>query len=163
MNAKTEQLQIRVTPEEKRTLRRLARKAGQRMSSYVLARVLPPASVHFAEMLGRLARNEDARFALAELNGLLADLPAIQFGVVLEDADLCGLSAYHQNYVVAMVDLAAERKQVAPPSWTREVRPLATPHFAVPMPRLRPHLLRASPAAFKRRNIFIDSSVGDRV
>jgi len=37
------------------------------------------------------------------------------------------------------------------------------PWFAVPFPSLRPYLLRVSPVAFKRRNIFIDSTVGDRV
>jgi hypothetical protein len=43
------------------------------------------------------------------------------------------------------------------------VPPLDEPHFATPLRGLRLHLLRASPVAFKRRNIFVDSSVGDRV
>ena len=163
MNPKTQQLQIRVTPEEKKTLKRLAHEAGQGVSSYVLSRVLPPAGAQFTEILRRLARNEDARFALAELNDLLVDLAPVQFGIVLEDAALCGVSPYHQNYVAAMVELAAERKEVPPPSWTSEVRPLEEPRFAVQMASLRSYLLRASPVAFKRRNIFIDSSVGDRV
>jgi hypothetical protein len=60
-----------------------------------------------------------------------------------------------------MVELAAHQKGVVPPAWVREVPPLDEPHFATPLEGLR--LLRASPVPFKRRNIFIDSSVGDRV
>lgn len=163
MSAKSLQLQIRITPEERKTLRRLAREAGQSVSSYVLSRALPEASTRFADLVGRLAGDEDARFLLAELNDLLAGLSPIEFATVVAHAPLGGVSSYHQNYVAAMVELAADRNQVPPPSWVGEVLPLDTPHFAVAMASLRPHLLRASPTAFKRRNIFIDATVGDRV
>ena len=164
MSAKSQQLQIRVTPEEKRTLKRLAREAGQGVSSYVLSRAMPQTATRFAEILERLAQGEDSRFALAELNDLLSDLAPAQFSRAVGDAPLLRrASRFHQNYVAAMVELAAERKQVPPPHWTRDVSPLEAPHFAVPMMSLRLHLLRASPTAFKRRNIFIDSSLGDRV
>jgi hypothetical protein len=45
----------------------------------------------------------------------------------------------------------------------REVPPLEEPHFATTLEGLRLHLLQVSPVPFKRRNIFIDSSLGDRV
>jgi hypothetical protein len=45
----------------------------------------------------------------------------------------------------------------------REVAPLEEPHFGAPLQSLRLHLLAASPVAFKRRNIFVDAAVGDRV
>jgi hypothetical protein len=79
------------------------------------------------------------------------------------DPDLRGLSPYLQNYVAAMVELAVERKGVTPPSWTGAVLPLEDPVFATHLPGLRLHLLRSAPVAFKRRNIFIDASIGDRV
>ncbi len=77
--------------------------------------------------------------------------------------DLRGLSPYLRNYVAAMVELAAHQRGVAPPVWVRQVPPLEEPHFATSLPGLRLTLLRASPVPFKRRNIFIDSSLGDRV
>jgi hypothetical protein len=161
--AKTQQLQIRVTPEQKSALARLARRAGQDVSSFVLARALPPASLRFGEILSALGDTERERFALAELNDLLTELPPRELAEVTEHADLRGLSPLVQNQVAAMVELAAHRKGVAPPSWVREIPPLDEPHFSTPLPGLRLHLLRASPAPFRRRNLFVDSSVGDRV
>jgi hypothetical protein len=62
-----------------------------------------------------------------------------------------------------MVEVAAHQAGVLPPSWAEEVEPLAHPAFIDPSLRLRAHLLTASPPPFRRRNIFIDSTVGDRV
>jgi hypothetical protein len=55
-------------------------------------------------------------------------------------------------------------RDVPPPAWVRDVEPMETePRFATPLAGLRLHLLRTAPVPFKRRNIFIDSSIGDRV
>lgn len=62
-----------------------------------------------------------------------------------------------------MIEHAAHQKGEAPPDWVHEVEPLDRPWFAVPFTRLRPYLLRAAPVAFKRRNLFVDATVGDRV
>ncbi len=43
------------------------------------------------------------------------------------------------------------------------IEPLPLPVFAVPWQSLRAHLLLESPVPFRRRNIFIDSSIGARV
>jgi hypothetical protein len=161
--AKTQQLQIRVTPEQKSALARKARRAGQDVSSFVLSRVLPPAALRLSEILDALGCPSQHRFALAELNELLTELAPREFADVTGDAELPGLSPVLQNYVAAMVELAAHQKGVAPPSWVLGIPPLAEPHFATPLEGLRLHLLRASPVPFKRRNIFIDSSLGDRV
>ncbi|MGB3562717.1 MAG: hypothetical protein WBH85_16115 [Thermoanaerobaculia bacterium] len=163
MSRKTQQLQIRVSPGEKRAIRYQARRAGQDLSAYVLARVLPAGRVRFAEILRGIADDNQHRFWLAELNDLLAGLAPVEFGDAVEAAELEGLSTYLQNYVAAMVEQAAHQKDVEPPSWVREVEPLEEPHFAVPFAGLRAHLLRAAPVAFKRRNLFVDSSIGDRV
>jgi uncharacterized protein (DUF1778 family) len=161
--AKTQQLQIRVTPEQKAALARKARRAGQDVSSFVLSRALPAAAPRFSEILSALGATDQHRFALAELNELLTELAPREFEEVTGDADLRGLSPYLQNYVAAMVELAAHQKGTLPPAWTRSVQPLEEPYFASPLAGLRLHLLRASPVPFRRRNIFIDSSVGDRV
>lgn len=162
MGSRALQLQIRVTAEEKAALRRLARRAGMGMSAFVLARALPAAPRRFADLLSALAGDE-RRFALAELNDLLAGLGPEELRAAVADAELDALSVLDRNYLAAMVEQACDRKGVTPPDWVRRVEPLDTPYFAVPFPSLRAHLLRAAPVPFKRRNIFVDSAVGDRV
>jgi hypothetical protein len=159
---KSSQLQIRVTPAQKAALKRLARRAGLDVSSYVLARVQPPAQARMAELVSGLGREPD-RFALAELNDLLSAATPAELRAAVGDLDVSALSPFLQNYIAAMVEQAAARNGDDPPPWAGHVAPLDRPHFAVPFPRLRPYLLRASPVAFKRRNIFIDATLGDRV
>ena len=163
MSARSEYLQIRVTPRQKETLRRLAAAAGQDMSSYVLARALPPARGRFEEILRSLREDDDRRFALAELNDLLTGLAPVELSEAVAHADLTGLSPLVQNYVAAMVEQAASRVGAAPPAWISSVPPLERPYFAAPLEGLRLHLLEASPVPFKRRNLFIDSTLGARV
>jgi uncharacterized protein (DUF1778 family) len=163
MNTKSSQIQIRISPREKTELERLARSAGQSVSAYVLSRAMPSQQLRFGELVRALAGEETRRFALAELNDLLAKLAPVELREAVAGADLARLSPYLQNYVAAMVELASERKRIAPPEWTREVAPLEEPRFAADLPGLRLHLLRSAPVAFKRRNIFVDSSIGDRV
>ena len=163
MAGKSEQLQIRVTPAQKAALKRIARRAGLDVSSYVLLRALPPARDRFLEIVRALRRDEDHRFALAALNDLLTALAPAELPDAVGDVELDGLDPFMKNYVTAMVEHASHRKGVPPPSWVRNVEPLAEPWFAVPYRRLRSHLLRAAPVAFKRRNIFVDSGAGDRV
>jgi len=160
---KSSQLQIRVTTEQKEVLKRLSRQAGQDMSSYIMSRALPDAQVRFGELLAALQDESQRSFALAELNDLLSGLSSAELRRALEHIDLRKLTPYLQNYVAAMVELAGHRRQVPPPAWVREIEPLNSPHFITPLAGLRLHLLRTAPVPFKRRNIFVDPSIGDRV
>jgi hypothetical protein len=144
-------------------LKKAARRAGVDVSSCVLARVLPQARARVLDILGALRRGADQRFALAELSDVLSSQAPTALAEVVADWDVSGLPPFLRNYVAAMVEHAANRMNIAPPSWTRAIEPLDEPYFAVPFVRLRPHLLRASPPAFKRRNLFVDATVGDRV
>jgi hypothetical protein len=130
------------------------------MSSYVLSRALPSARTRFEELLSLLGEGPEDRYVLAELNDLLARLAPAEFGDTLAHADLSRLAPMPRNYVAAMVEHAAHLKGTAPPPWTADVAPLESPHFTTPLAGLRLHLLRASPVPFKRRNIFVDASVG---
>ena len=159
---KTEQLQIRVSAAQKAELRRRARLAGQDLSSFVLSRLLSPEGGRLAAILKDLRRASTRRFALAEFHDLLHSLPVAGFAEALDAVDLDGLSGVDRNRVAAMVEHAAAMKGAAPPEWTRTVEPLDEPDFASPLPGLRAHLLRSSPVAFRRRNLFVDSSIGDR-
>jgi uncharacterized protein (DUF1778 family) len=163
MSTKSEHLQIRLTPREKATLKRLAAAARLDMSSYVLARALPARGRRFTELLTLLREESEPRYVLAELNDFLTKLGPLELPEAVADADLTGVSPFLSNYVAAMVEQACYLEDVPPPAWTTEIASLAEPHFAVPLEGLRPHLLRASPVPFKRRNLFVDSAVGARV
>jgi uncharacterized protein (DUF1778 family) len=164
MSTKSQHLQIRVTPRQKAALKRMAGAAGLDVSSYVLARALPPAQRRFEELLALLAGGDDeARYALAELNDLLSGLARDELRDAVAHADVARLSPWLANYVAAMVEQACCVKGVARPGWTGRVAPLETPWFATSLKSLRLHLLRSSLVAFKRRNLFVDSSIGARV
>ncbi len=62
-----------------------------------------------------------------------------------------------------IVEHTAAIKGVDPPRWLLTVEPLGAPWFASSLKSLRLYLLTHSPPAFRRRNLFVDSSVGQRV
>jgi uncharacterized protein (DUF1778 family) len=163
MTRKSEYLQIRIAPEQKRRLKRLARAAGKDLSAYVLARAVPPGQKRFDELLTLLVEGEEHRYVLAELNDLVSRLGASELREAVAVADLSGLSPFLQNYVAAMVEQACHLKGIRPPGWTAGVRPLETPWFAASLRSVRLHLLQASPVPYKRRNLFVDAGVGARV
>lgn len=159
---KAAQLQIRVSPAEKAAIQRAARRAGMDMSAYVLARALPAGRDRFEALTAACRDRERARFALAELNDWLAALGAGELRDALASAPH-GLAPDLANYVAAMVEYACGRRGVPPPAWTRSIPPLAEPMFGSELLSLRLYLLSHSPAPFRRRNIFVDASVGSRV
>jgi len=161
--SKHSQLQIRVSKAEKTAIRRAAERAGMHMSAYVLSRVLPAAAREFEIALKALTGPEAPSFALAELNSLLSRFTAAELREAIAIRPPVELSPFLANYVAAMVELACARHATPLPSWTRAIVPLDEPAFGSPLQRLRLHLLTHSPAAFRRRNIFIDSSLGERV
>jgi uncharacterized protein (DUF1778 family) len=163
MARKSEYLQIRLSPREKAALRRRAAQAGQDLSSYVVTRLLPSEQRRFEEILVALRAEENHAYAYAELNDLLSGLPSGRLREVVADADLQALTDLTRNYVAAMVEEACRLQGAEAPDWTRGVLPLSEPFFATGLLGLRLHLLKSSPVAFKRRNLFVDSTVGDRV
>ena len=163
MSSKSSQLQIRVSPAEKTRLKALATLSGLDVSRYVLERVLPARSLRFHDILHSLRDDEACRFGLAALNDFLSDLGVTEFVSAVESAELADLSPFVANYVCALVEQAAQLYNLPSPAWTNAVEPLSEPYFAAPLMSLRPHLLRASPVPFRRRQLFVDSSLGDRV
>ena len=159
---KTTQLQMRVTPAEKARIERAARQAGLGMSAYVLGKVLPGRAARWRELAHAVASSDDQRLALAALSSWLAGLAAAELADALE-APPPRLPAYPANTVAAMVEHACAAAGVNPPAWTRQVAPLASPVFGSALSSLRLHLLANSPAAFRRRNLFVDTAVGGQV
>jgi hypothetical protein len=165
MAPRSAQLQIRVSATQKQRLRRLADAAGQDMSAYVLACVLPDDAEEFSALVSQLHRAADPSYTFAAIHDLLHRLPPSDFARATAAADVARLPAFKANYLAAMVEHSAAAKRIAAPEWTGSIDALDAPYFAAPLKslRLRLHLMRASPAAYKRRNLFVDSVIGDRV
>jgi AcrR family transcriptional regulator len=160
---KSAQMQIRVSVHEKVAIQRAAARAGMDMSAYVLAKVLPDSASEFRNCVKDCAGSESPRFALAELNSMLAILTAGELRDAIAAPLPSEMPRFLANYIAAMVEYACAKRGIAAPAWTRSIAPLADPVFGSELQSLRHYLLTRSPAPFRSRNIFIDSSVGDRV
>lgn len=159
---KSSQLQIRLSPAQKESLRRRARRAGQDISAFVLSRVCPPGGDRFRELARALGGQEDRRYALAAIHDLLEETGSGAFPEVVAEPPPPGLPPLEANLLAAMVEQTATRKGATPPAWTSAIPPLAEPWFASDLKGLRAHLVRAAPVPFRRRNLFVDSTLGDR-
>lgn len=162
-NLRSEQLQLRVSPAEKAAIRRAAEHAGMDLSAYVLTRALPPPAMRLQACIEDCAGPAPPGFALAELNTLLTSWTGPELRDAIAVPPTTALPPFLSNYVAAMIELACERRSVRVPGWVRAVEPLPEPAFGSTLKSLRLHLLTRSPPPFRRRNIFIDSTLGDRV
>jgi uncharacterized protein (DUF1778 family) len=160
---KRAQLQIRVSKKEKTAIQHAARRAGMDMSAYVLSRVLSAAAARFQECVAACTGPASPSFALAELNSLLCALTPGELRDAVAAPPSVVLTPFLANYIAAMVDYGCARNSIAPPAWTRTVVPLDEPVFGTTLLSLRLHLLTHSPPPFRRRNIFIDSTLGSRI
>ena len=133
------------------------------MSAYVLSHVLPAPARKFQDVLKGLTGPMEPAFALADINALLSRLTASELIQAIAAAPEIQLSPFLANYVAAMVEAACQKRGIHLPAWTRGIAPLSEPVFGSALRSLRLHLLTHSPAPFRRRNIFIDASLGDRV
>lgn len=160
---KTEYLQIRVTPSEKAAITRAAERAKLDTSEYVLSKALSPKQFEFQNITHDLSTSSQTSYSFATLNDFLSRLSREEFSLALASKPEAELTHENANYLAAMVELSAQQKKMPAPTWTQEIPPLTAPVFGTELKKLRMHLLLFSPLAFRRRNIFIDASVGDRV
>ncbi len=161
-SVKSEQLQLRVSRREKIAIQQAAARAGMDMSAYVLSRALSVPAARFRENAAACA-GAAPRYALAELNSLLGGFTTGELCDAVAEPPPPELTPFLSNYVAAMVEQACAKRGIAAPKWTRAVIPLTEPVFGSELKSLRLYLLTHSPPAFRRRNIFVDSSVGERV
>ncbi len=124
---KTQQLQIRVTPQEKKAIKREAEKAGRDVSSWVLERCLRGPGEDFRELTRRLAKASDPSFVLAEINDFLTKLPHQSFSNAVFDPPTGSMSPELRNRVAAMVEYAAAKKNIKAPDWTGGIPPCRRP------------------------------------
>ena len=162
--SKTHQLQIRVSAEDKALIRARAARAGMDVSKWVLLQALPPVERKFQALCGELASRPDAlSFTFAEFQDWFPRLTGSEFMRAVRYPPDVRLPSFEANYLAAMVEHASAIKAVIPPRWTATVEVLDSPWFASSLKSLRLYLLTHSPPPFRRRNLFIDSSVGQRV
>ncbi len=160
--AKTQQLQIRVSPSEKQLIRDRAKRAGMTVSAFVLDQLLNRRRSEWESLVAQLASTNSLRYVLADVNDFLANLSLEEFDRIVAEPSVTH-EHYLANYLAAMVECAAVRLGGVPPPWTRHIQPLDKPVFGTQLKSLRLHLLTQTPLPFRRRNIFVDSSIGDRV
>jgi len=132
-------------------------------SACVLSCVPTAAAAAFQEAVAGLREAAEPSFALAALNSLLSGFTAADLRQAVAAAPQAELSPFLANYVAAMSEMACSQRGLPAPAWTRKIEALAEPVFGSALPSLRLYLLTHSPAPFRRRNIFIDSSIGAQV
>jgi len=161
--AKIAQLQIRVSPAEKKAIQLAAQQLGMSMSTYVLSKVLPERSSEFQKLVNELVVANDVRFVLSEINSFLSHLTSHELKTAFAITMPCGLSDYLSNYIAAMVEYVCNHHQIKKPIWTKSIVPLKKPVFGSELKNLRLYLLTHSPPSFRRRNIFVDTTIGGQV
>ena len=162
--AKTEQLQIRVSRKEKARIQARAAAAGEDVSKWVLRRLLPPDEERFQSLCKALAsKRGDLSYALAEMHDFLAGLSAAAINDALRSSPQAALGQFEANYLAAMIEHTCVGKAAVVPAWVYDIESLPAPWFASGIKNLRLYLLVNSPPAFRSRNLFVDSSVGERV
>ena len=164
-SVKGEFLQIRISKADKDRIKREAKKLSVDVSELILSKILSPKGDKFRKLIRSMSGLSiaAASFKLAEIHDLLCSLTADEFTAELPPDDTERLDLVVANYVAAMIEHEAIKRSIAPPIWVFELIPAANPYFASSLKSLRLHLLINTPAAFKRRNLFIDSAPGARV
>ena len=157
MDTKTRQLQIRVSPAEKAALKRLADEAGLSLSAFVLERALPRPHEGVSACIRDLKGTPDIGKSLSDFSLYLKRFAGEEFEAAVAEPDLGDLTDLQRNCAAAAVEQEAWLRGVSAPAWAAGVPALERPHFAWSLRSLRPHLMRVTPAAFKRRNVYIPS------
>lgn len=162
---KTKYLQIRVTQEEKKLIERIAKRNNTTISELILDKLLSENlnKDKFQNLVSDLAKSKKPSLVFAEISDFLNKLHGDEFKTAVDEKPKAKLSNYHQNYLAAMIEFSANTKKVNPPEWINEIDVLTEPVFGSKLKNLRTHLLLNSPIPFRKRNIFIDSTVGNRV
>ena len=162
--SKNQQLQIRISAEDKARIQERAAGAGMDVSNWVLNQVLPPVEREFQALCQQFVTRSHARsYIFAELGDLLNNLDGKDFERAVRHGPDISLPAFEASYLAAMIEHTAMFKGAVPPAWTKTVPALERPWFASSLKSLRLYLLTNSPPPFRSRNLFVDSSVGQRV
>jgi hypothetical protein len=160
---KDKQLQIRITQKEKVFIRKAAKNAGMDISQWVLSKIAICSRMNLENLIEELACSDDKTYPIAAINDFLCKISRQEFEILFGEPVSFDISEYWNNYLAAMIEQASHIKKTAAPNWLNEIKPLKEPVFGTDLQSLRLHLLANSPPPFKKRNIFIDSTLGSRI
>ncbi len=162
-NNKSEHLQIRITAEAKKKLFQLAKVNNMTLSEWILSKLSIENSPYTIQSIyEELSKKHNQAFAYVQLHDLLMKVSP-QLWDDFVSIRPHNLECETMAYTASMIERAAQMRGLTQPPWIREVETCSPPYFATNLQTLRLYLLINSPVAFRKRNIFIDSSTGDRV
>lgn len=133
------------------------------MSSWILDRLLPQVQERFQELVAALADPDGRSFALAAVADFLRGLHKVEFSHAVALPPRVRLDPAVLNLLAGAIELACERRKLKAPEWADRVPIPDLPAFGSQLDSLRLHLLTTAPVAFRRRNLFMDSSFDQRV
>ncbi len=148
--------QVRVLPAQRKGITFTIKKAKMGISKLVLGQ-------KFQHLVKDLKCNPQKNYPLAEIHDLLQSVTTSEFEHMVSEPARIHLEPYWENYVAAMVEHAAAQRGLSAPPWVSKIKPLNDPVFGSNLKSLRLYLLTHSPVSFRKRNIFIDATVGQRV
>jgi uncharacterized protein (DUF1778 family) len=163
---KTTQVQIRLSFEQKESIRLAAERAGLDMSQWILSKIFSQPKARLLDILTQLKsvqHNKERSYVLNDFNAFLSSLDAQSLHDACGEDHKIKLDDLMANYVAAMIERAYFVKNLPSPKWLAEFDGVAEPFFASSIQAVRMHLLISSPPSFRRRNLFVDSSIGDLV
>jgi hypothetical protein len=117
----------------------------------------------FIGLVAEINSDQHRTYALAELSDFFESLSPSDLSRALEEPPSIPSDPVWANYLAAMVETILQRRALPRPAWLSQIPPLRDPWFATSLKSLRLYLLCVSPPAFKMRNLFVDSTIGDRV
>jgi hypothetical protein len=160
---KTDYIQIRISKKEKEHFIKLARWKKLSLSGWILDRIraeIPPIEIN--ELYSKLKHASDSSYIFALLNDYFIKINEYQWANLVTQKPE-NLDSENLCYLASMIERTAELRGFKIPDWVKNVDSLWIPYFGSNVKKLRLHLLVNSPVSFKKRNIFIDSSIGERV
>jgi len=137
--------------------------AGMEMSSWVKKQLFSKDKRTYLDILKHVIPGENNKEGFALFHDFLNNITPTLLADVVVDLPERLRDTLSGNYMAAMVEVACHIKGVIPPLWVQKYKGLMTPYFSSTLPSLRMYLMQSSPPPFRRRNIFIDASIGDRV
>jgi hypothetical protein len=172
-NKKEELIQIRISKNDKMRLVSLARVSRMTLTAWIESRILPTSLLDewmdlYQETAPDRESKRDITAQLARLNDLLMKLHEADFRQAIAVAPRFKESADMENkllfrYISAMIDQACKMRGIEPPSWMDDRPVIEPPFFSSNLSSLRLYLLLAAPVAFRKKSIFVDTTLGGRV
>lgn len=163
---KTSHIQLRLSPEQKEAIRVAATRANLDMSQWVLNKIFPRPRARLLAIMWQLKSMQDKverHYVLNDLNAFLVSLTKDDLLSAVSEDPSVSLNETMGNYVAAMIEQICVAHNAQAPKWLAERDGLRDPFFGSDLVSLRLYLLSVSPPPFRKRNIFIDSTVGDLV